>query len=91
MEKVVTSVVKRGGRMGALVLTVTCHFPVVMFIHASLRLRNLKNKRENKMEEIGLKRTPMGIVLDALEQQEETITKFSDYISKMKEYTELTW
>lgn len=56
-----------------------------MFIHASLRLRNLKNKLENKMEEIGLKRTPMGIVLDALEQQEETITKFSDYISKMKE------
>lgn len=85
MEKVVTSVVKRGRRMGALVLTVTCHFPVVMFIHASLRLRNLKNKLENKMEEIGLKRTPMGIVLDALEQQEETITKFSDYISKMKE------
>lgn len=85
MEKVVTSVAKQGGRMGALVLTVTFHFPVVMFIHASLRLRNLKNKLENKMEEIGLKRTPMGIVLDALEQQEETITKFSDYISKMKE------
>lgn len=85
MEKVVTSVAKRGGRMGALVLTVTFHFPVVMFIHASLRLRNLKNKLENKMEEIGLKRTPMGIVLDALEQQEETITKFTDYISKMKE------
>ena len=71
--------------MRELVLTVTCDFPVVMFIHASLRLRNLKNKLENKMEGIGLKRTPMGIVLDALEQQEETITKLTDYISKVKE------
>lgn len=60
-------------------------FSVVMFIHASLRLRNLKNKLENKMEGIGLKRTPMGIVLDALEQQEENVSKFADYISKVKE------
>ncbi|KAL0600825.1 PRA1 family protein 3 [Plecturocebus cupreus] len=59
-------------------------FPM-MFIHASLRLRNLKNKLENKMEGIGLKRTPMGIVLDALEQQEENVNKFTDYINKMKE------
>lgn len=71
-------------RTVALMLT-TFHFPVVMFIHASLRLRNLKNKLENKMEGIGLKRTPMGIVLDALEQQEESISKFTDYISKVKE------
>lgn len=56
-----------------------------MFIHASLRLRNLKNKLENKIEGIGLKRTPMGIVLDALEQQEENISKFADYISKVNE------
>lgn len=56
-----------------------------MFIHASLRLRNLKNKLENKMEGIGLKRTPMGIVLDALEQQEENIGKLTDYINKVKE------
>lgn len=61
------------------------HFPAVMFIHASLRLRNLKNKLENKMEGIGLKRTPMGIVLDALEQQEENVSKIADYISKVKE------
>lgn len=61
------------------------HFPTVMFIHASLRLRNLKNKLENKMEGIGLKRTPMGIVLDALEQQEENVSKIADYISKVKE------
>ncbi|XP_040103163.1 PRA1 family protein 3 [Oryx dammah] len=71
---------------GVMVFVFGITFPLLlMFIHASLRLRNLKNKLENKMEEIGLKRTPMGIVLDALEQQEETITKFTDYISKMKE------
>ncbi|KAE8612548.1 hypothetical protein XENTR_v10012889 [Xenopus tropicalis] len=58
---------------------------LLMFIHASLRLRNLKNKVENKMEGIGLKKTPMGIVLEALEQQEENFAKISDFISKAKE------
>lgn len=71
-------------RILVLVLTVD-YFFVVMFIHASLRLRNLKNKLENKMEGIGVKRTPMGIILEALEQQEESISKFTDYISKVKE------
>jgi len=56
-----------------------------MFVHASLRLRNIKNKLENKMEGIGLKKTPMGIILDALEQQEDSINKLADYISKVKE------
>ncbi|OCT85938.1 hypothetical protein XELAEV_18024107mg [Xenopus laevis] len=61
-------------------------FPMLlMFIHASLRLRNLKNKVENKMEGVGLKKTPMGIVLEALEQQEESFAKISDFISKVKE------
>lgn len=61
-------------------------FPLLlMFIHASLRLRNIKNKLENKIEGVGLKKTPMGIVLDALEQQEENISKIADYISKVKE------
>ena len=58
---------------------------LLMLIHGSLRLRNLQNELENKMEGIGSKRTPMGIVLDALEQQEETVSKFADYISKVKE------
>ncbi|XP_033028878.1 PRA1 family protein 2 [Lacerta agilis] len=40
-------------------------------IHASLRLRNLKNKIENKIESIGLKRTPMGLLLEALGQEQE--------------------
>lgn len=42
-------------------------FALATFIHASLRLRSLRNKLTNKMEQIGLKKsTPMGIVLDAL-------------------------
>lgn len=39
-----------GWENGCFGAAVTFHFPVVMFIHASLRLRNLKNKLENKME-----------------------------------------
>lgn len=56
-----------------------------MFAHASFRLRNIKNKLENKMETVGLKKTPMGIVLDLLEQQEESLGKLADYLSKVKE------
>ncbi|KAM8931032.1 PRA1 family protein 3 [Pelodytes ibericus] len=71
---------------GVMVFVFGITFPLLlMFIHASLRLRNIKNKMENKMEEIGLKKTPMGIVLDALEQHEEGISKIGDYISKVKE------
>ncbi|CAH7172058.1 Arl6ip5 [Phodopus roborovskii] len=71
---------------GVMVFVFGITFPLLlMFIHASLRLRNLKNKLENKMEGIGLKKTPMGIILDALEQQEESITKLADYISKARE------
>lgn len=44
------------------------------FIHASLRLRSLKNKLTNKMEQIGLKKsTPMGMLLDALGFEAELI------------------
>ncbi|KAM9745880.1 PRA1 family protein 2 [Menidia menidia] len=47
-------------------------FPILMILlHASLRLRNLKNKLENKLESIGLKRTPMGLLLEALGQEQE--------------------
>ncbi|XP_032442529.1 PRA1 family protein 2 [Xiphophorus hellerii] len=46
--------------------------PVLMvLVHASMRLRNLKNKLENKLESIGLKRTPMGLLLEALGQEQE--------------------
>ncbi|XP_014668742.1 PREDICTED: PRA1 family protein 2-like [Priapulus caudatus] len=46
---------------------------VVIFIAASVRcvLRNIKNKVANKMEMIGLKRTPMGLFLDALGQEQD--------------------
>ncbi|XP_067398334.1 PRA1 family protein 3 [Emydura macquarii macquarii] len=71
---------------GVMVFIFGITFPLLLtFVHASLRLRNIKNKLENKMEGIGLKKTPMGIVLDALEQQEENITKLADYIAKVKE------
>ncbi|KAK5612857.1 PRA1 family protein 2-like isoform X2 [Girardinichthys multiradiatus] len=47
-------------------------FPVLMVLaHASMRLRNLKNKLENKLESIGLKRSPMGLLLEALGQEQE--------------------
>ncbi|XP_048510987.1 PRA1 family protein 3 isoform X2 [Athalia rosae] len=38
----------------------------VTFIHASMRLRSMKNKIVNKMEGLGLKRTPMGVLLEQL-------------------------
>ncbi|XP_044759223.1 PRA1 family protein 3 [Coccinella septempunctata] len=37
-----------------------------IFIHSSLRLRNFKNKLVNKVETLGLKRSPMGIFLEEL-------------------------
>ncbi|XP_053973183.1 PRA1 family protein 3 [Hylaeus anthracinus] len=40
----------------------------VTFIHASLRLRNLKNKLVNKIEGMGLERTPMGAFLKYFEE-----------------------
>lgn len=48
-----------------------CVFLPVILIHASLRLRSLKNKLENKLESIGLKRTPMGLLLEALGLEQE--------------------
>uniref|UniRef100_UPI003AAF9B1B PRA1 family protein 2 n=1 Tax=Centroberyx gerrardi TaxID=166262 RepID=UPI003AAF9B1B len=47
-------------------------FPILMvLLHASVRLRSLKNKLENKLESIGLKRTPMGLLLEAMGQEQE--------------------
>jgi len=45
-------------------------FPMLlMFIHASLRLRNLKNKINEKIDALGIKKTPMGLVLDFIGQE----------------------
>lgn len=58
----------------------------VILIHASLRLRNMKNRMENKIEGAGLKKTPMGVIMDLLDQQEEKINKIQDFIEgKLKE------
>ena len=46
-------------------------FISVIIIHASLRMRNIKNKIANKIEFVGLKRTPMGLLLEALGQEQE--------------------
>ncbi|PVD24481.1 hypothetical protein C0Q70_14964 [Pomacea canaliculata] len=47
-------------------------FPLLLIlIHASLRMRSIKNKFTNKMEYVGLKRTPMGIILEGLGQEQE--------------------
>jgi len=53
---------------GIVVLVFGVLLPIsAVFIHASLRLRNLRNKLSNKMEKIGLKKlTPMGVILDSL-------------------------
>jgi len=39
---------------------------LIIFLHASMRLRNLNNKMANQAEKVGLKKTPMGMFLDEL-------------------------
>ncbi|XP_037077659.1 PRA1 family protein 3-like [Pollicipes pollicipes] len=43
-----------------------CLPTLVMLVHASMRLRNIKNKLTNKMDALVLKRTPMGFFLEQL-------------------------
>ncbi|XP_008277450.1 ADP-ribosylation factor-like 6 interacting protein 5a [Stegastes partitus] len=52
----------------------------LILAHASFRLRNMKNKLENKIEGAGLKRSPMGILLEALGQQEENLQKIQSLL-----------
>lgn len=48
-------------------------FPLlVIFMHASTRLRSLKNKLVNKMEYVGVRRTPMGLLLEAIGLEEQS-------------------
>ncbi|XP_070823929.1 PRA1 family protein 3-like [Chaetodon trifascialis] len=72
---------------GVMVFIFGITFPLLLIlIHASLRLRNMKNRLENKIEGVGLKKTPMGVIMDLLDQQEERMNKIQDFIeSKMKE------
>ncbi|XP_076358576.1 PRA1 family protein 2-like isoform X2 [Tachypleus tridentatus] len=48
---------------------------IVMIIHASMRSRNLKNKLTNKIETVGLRKTPMGVFLEALGQEPDFTLK----------------
>lgn len=41
----------------------------------------MQNKLENKMDTFGLKKTFMGILLDSLGQQEETIQKINNFLN----------
>ena len=43
----------------------------VIIAHAMLRMRNMKNKISNKLEYVGIRRTPMGLILEALGQEQE--------------------
>ncbi|XP_026163295.1 ADP-ribosylation factor-like 6 interacting protein 5a [Mastacembelus armatus] len=59
---------------------------ILIFAHASCRLRNMKNKLENKIEGAGLKRSPMGVLLEALGQQEDNFQKIQTFLEgKLKE------
>lgn len=40
----------------------------------------MKNRLENKIEGVGMKKSPMGIILDLLDQQEEKINKIQDFL-----------
>lgn len=48
------------------IFTLLCFIVPVIFVHASLRLRNIKNKIVNRVEVLGLKRTPMGFFLEQM-------------------------
>jgi len=39
---------------------------LVIFLHASMRLRNISNKLANQAEKLGAKKSPMGILLEEL-------------------------
>ncbi|XP_061583893.1 ADP-ribosylation factor-like 6 interacting protein 5a [Cololabis saira] len=67
------------GSLLVFMLAVTLPLSLV-FAHASFRLRNMKNKLENKIECAGLKRSPMGNILDFLFQQEQNFQKIQTFL-----------
>ncbi|XP_034392710.1 PRA1 family protein 3-like [Cyclopterus lumpus] len=71
---------------GVMVFIFGITFPLLLIlIHASLKLRNIKNKLENNIQGVGLKKTPMGVIMDLLDQQEEKMNKVRDFLeSKLK-------
>ena len=64
-----------------LIITITLTYvrslslrPAAVLLHASLRLRNIRNKITNRMESVGLRRTPMGLFLDELGMESDKFT-----------------
>ncbi|XP_019735068.1 PRA1 family protein 3-like [Hippocampus comes] len=70
-----------------MVFMIAITLPLTLILaHSSFRLRNMKNKLENKIECAGLKRSPMGIFLESLGQQEENFQKIQNFLeAKIKE------
>lgn len=73
------------------VIGCTCTFllsvarPVLLnLVHASLHLQNLKNKIENGIESIGLQWTPIGLLLEVLGQEQDTILGAWDLYTDME-------
>ncbi|XP_077428619.1 ADP-ribosylation factor-like 6 interacting protein 5a [Vanacampus margaritifer] len=68
--------------LGSVVVFMTAiTLPLTLILaHSSYRLRNMKNKLENKREYAGLKRSPMGIILECLGQQEENLQKIQNFL-----------
>nr|CAB3265126.1 PRA1 family protein 2-like [Phallusia mammillata] len=53
-----------------MVFLLSIALPVLLvLLHATFRMRNFRNKVQNKAEAIGLKTTPMGVILKALGQE----------------------
>lgn len=61
-------------------------------LHASMRLRNLKNKITNTMENAGLKKTPMGVLLEEFGAEgtdESAWLKWS--LTRLMSYVAIVW
>lgn len=49
-------------------------FPVLlMFLHSSCRMRGLRNKLNDALETTGVKKTPMGLILDYVQVEMEKL------------------
>ncbi|XP_065320682.1 PRA1 family protein 2-like isoform X2 [Gordionus sp. m RMFG-2023] len=59
------------------VFTMGITLPVSLIImHSSMRMRNIKNKLANTMENIGLKKSPMGIIMEGIGIDDERNSYF---------------
>lgn len=59
---------------GVAVFLMATLFPILlMFVHSSCRMRGLKNKLNDALETAGVKRTPMGLILDYVQIEMEKL------------------